>query len=421
MAHQNPNSFIDGVPVKISEKYKPPPKISLPQKIVQCLAHCQAASIARDLGYDFQLEQNSRHTISSWKNQRQQDRFARKERFRQRQIERQRQHDDHQKQMLTAVSYPSAADFPSDEDDQEPLSKSSEVATKQQEGIHSEPASTHSTAESTAKSTPVLDVQQRFDTILMPTIVPGPAKPNYSWSFANKVLATDEATNNSYTDIASMYSTSAPSAINKINWSDFENDTSSPFDNVELKSINDLDILAQVLRQNYISTPSEKKEEPAAESNGQQNKTVIDSETSTHSVMHPINANFLNSNGVSGPPNNVNHSTGYYQPDANMYTANNYYYHNTPLHQQPPITYNQQTQNHHLYFNYQNQALSVAARGADSNPGCNQRYAAAYGAEVPLNASAAWPVPHADHSSSPTPKASSVPDILRQLKNNTDN
>ncbi|XP_063973053.1 uncharacterized protein LOC135160446 [Diachasmimorpha longicaudata] len=47
---------------------------------------------------------------------------------------------------------------------------------------------------------------------------------------------------------------------NRLNYEDFYNDTSSPFDNVELKTINDMEELAQVLQSNTQWTPAPKIE-----------------------------------------------------------------------------------------------------------------------------------------------------------------
>lgn len=409
MSH-SPTSYIDGVPVKISEKYKPPPKISLPQKIVQCLAQCENLRVNDFYSepFDFQLERNTQINLSSWKNQRQQERFARKERFRQRQTERQRQQDEHQKRMLTAVSYPSAEDLSSDDDEK------IEIVEKKTSVVES---SSNSVATS-AKISPVQDTKPRFDTILIPTIMPGPPKPNSSWSFA---LHSDESAKETLrSDTNSIYSTSAPQqAICNINWSDFETDTSNPFDNVELKSINDLDILAQVLKQNYISNDSAANEDSKSE------KTQS-TETLSKSNAIPVNANILNSNDTQSSV--ANHSTGSYQhPAANNLYASNYSYQNQhqPISPQPPPT---TIQHHQVYFNYQNHTMpnspSSVMDNTYSSNNFNQKYASTYGAYVPLNTSLVVGqteqsigsgLPHATGSI----KANSVPDILRQLKNPT--
>lgn len=392
MSH-SPTSYIDGVPVKISEKYKPPPKISLPQKIVQCLAQC-AAQIKEDVSpgaaFNFQLERDTQIYLSSWKNQRQQDRFARKERFRQRQIERQRQHDEHQKRMLTAVSYPSAEDLSSDDE------KNEEV----KETVAEDGSTSYSSAESTAKVSPVQDNRPRFDSILMPTIMPGIPKPHSSWSFIMNSDGTAKPT---------TIPSTTQQAISAINWSDFETDTSNPFDNVELKSINDLDILAQVLKQNYIQSTVGNQEETSK------------NDTSPISIdALPVSANILNSNTDS--PAFVNHSIGSYQhpdPTSLQVYATNFSYQN----QQQPIS--PTIQNQHVYFNYQHPQTMHSDNNYTAN--CNQKYintnyAAAYlpnSSSLGHNQTQHQPTTVINNGSlsleSSAIKANSVPDILRQL------
>lgn len=208
------SNYMDGVPVKISEKYKPPPKVSLPQSIVQRLANSNA--VLSEASYDFTLEKIVLSKITEWKTVREHDRSSRCERIRQ----RQRQNEEKQKQMLTAVSYPSAEDLSSADEDDETSSSTTL------------PGGCDSAAVTTNIMPTPYSVANHFDTILVPTVVPS---------------ATDdtnaEPNRNQYTA-----STTTKANLFKINYSDFENDTSSPFDNIELKTINDLDILAQVLK-----------------------------------------------------------------------------------------------------------------------------------------------------------------------------
>lgn len=141
---------MEGVPVKISEKYKPPPKISLPQSIVQRLL--SSDDVLDQTKYDFNLERNVLLKITEWKSVRNRDQTERRDRIRQRQLERQQIVDERQKQLLTAVSYPSAEDLSDDE---------AECTTNGQPEHLSEPVS------ELRFSSP------NFDTILMPTVMPG--------------------------------------------------------------------------------------------------------------------------------------------------------------------------------------------------------------------------------------------------------
>ncbi|CAD7093024.1 unnamed protein product [Hermetia illucens] len=206
---QSPPNYMENVPVKISERYKPPPKVSLPQSVCQRL-NADDIPCLNQLTYDFSLEKNVLRRIDEWKKVREAERDARRERIRKRENERLRIEEE-QKKLLTAVSYPSTEDLSSEDD-----SASDEGATAIQE---TETKSIESTPIQVQYNPP----QQRFDTILTPTIVPD----SYNQGGYNNQMAKQN--------------------FSKINYSDFENDTSSPFDNVELKTINDLDILAQVL------------------------------------------------------------------------------------------------------------------------------------------------------------------------------
>lgn len=134
-------NYMDGVPVKISEKYKPPPKISLPQSIVQRLV---SSDVLEQTKYDFNLERNVAEHVAEWKSVRNREKTDRRERIRLRQLERQQMVDERQKQLLTAVSYPNAEDLSDDE-----------------------PEHLNEPAVELRFSSP------NFDTILMPTVMPG--------------------------------------------------------------------------------------------------------------------------------------------------------------------------------------------------------------------------------------------------------
>ncbi|XP_055850078.1 uncharacterized protein LOC129914746 [Episyrphus balteatus] len=207
-------NYIDGVPVKISEKYKPPPKVTIPQAVVNRLTNLTEDHYeSPQYTYNFQLEKQVVKKLAEWKKVREIERENRRERIRVYELQKCRDNEAKQKQLLTAVSYPSAEDLSSDNEEEDNSIENKVVVV-----APSKPdQSTHHS-------------RQCFDTILQPTV----ASP-----------------------LNSSYSTYSPSSVlipSKINYSDFENDTSSPFDNIELKTINDLDILAQVL--NYTQRHS---------------------------------------------------------------------------------------------------------------------------------------------------------------------
>lgn len=243
-------NYINGVPVKISEKYKPPVKIQLNQNIGQRLVNANNDINQIQLpNYEFSLEKNILAKLTEWQRVRQQQNCDRKERIRKRQQEHQRNIEEKQKQMLTAVSYPNADDLSSD-DEHESSNDSTTTRKENEQTVSSIP------------STPGhFSPPNHFDNILIPTVIP----EQYTMNKRAPGVLTPR--------------------FNKINYSDFENDTSSPFDNVELKTINDLDILAQVLKVNTTISDGNKisiRNEPIQSKDGNQNQ--VHSTTNTHSA-----------------------------------------------------------------------------------------------------------------------------------------
>lgn len=245
---QTHSNYINGVPVKISEKYKPPIKIQINQSLSQRLANVNS-DIGQILAtnYDTTLEKNVLMKLSEWQRVRQQENCDRKERVRCRQQEQQRHIEQKQKQMLTAVSYPSADDLLSDDEAED--SNESARTKKSYAGNESKPKIVSSTPGH-------FSPPNHFDNILIPTVIP------------------EQLMNNRTTNAL------APK-FNKINYSDFENDTSSPFDNVELKTMNDLDILAQVL--NITTKVADDKVKRAQNEDYNRKETVADFRGTHHS------------------------------------------------------------------------------------------------------------------------------------------
>lgn len=231
MSHSPPN-YMENVPVKISEQYKPPPKVSLPQSVIQKLNTTEIPSPLLD--YDFSLEENVIKKMVEWRKYRETESETRRERNRIREIQRMKQIEEKQKILLTAVSYPNAEDLSSDDEDGGAEDDDAES-----------PLSIHSITTPNNKSIVQCSPSQKcFDTILTPTIVP-------------------DASASSFNPINSSNN------IKKINYSDFENDTSSPFDNIELKTINDLRILGEVFKIHSTGTSEDDSHTESTESNNQ--------------------------------------------------------------------------------------------------------------------------------------------------------
>lgn len=227
-------NYMDGVPVKIAEKYKPPPFIyKLPQSLANKLNldknyywNCPVNS------YDFQLEQKALSKIEQWKRIRQRNKELRRERILRREEQRKKEDEDRQKNLLYSVSYPSTDDLSSDEEDEKV-----DVDLKYKKN-----SKDISQSKETSPQICVTETISSFHNILQPTVLSFNSSSN---------------TNSAVTPV--IKSTYESKLSNSFNYKDFEDDTSSPFDNIELKTINDLDVLAQVLHNTQIKYPADQK------------------------------------------------------------------------------------------------------------------------------------------------------------------
>ncbi|XP_067646936.1 myb-like protein F [Eurosta solidaginis] len=232
-------NYIDRVPVKISEKFKPPPKLyQLPQVIANRLQlpveHYDASP---HYDYDFQLERKVLAKIPEWRRMRQQDREARRERKERREQEHLFQIEAKNKEMLGAVTYPSTDDLSSSDNDSVSCDK---------EDIQNKDTTTER-KEIAEEAGVLLSKVNSFHTILQPTIIS--ASNNDKFRFLNNAAPLNLQSHNANKNGTMA---SVVKDVNAFNYRDFEEDTSSPFDTIELKTINDLDILAQVLHNTQL-------------------------------------------------------------------------------------------------------------------------------------------------------------------------
>lgn len=220
MSHSHFN-YMSGVPVKIAESYKPPKKFALTQSVSQRLS--TGSSVTTQLleksTHDFAVERSVLTKMSEWQHVRQRENSDRKERMRQHQQELKGLFDAKQKRMLTAVSYPSTDDLSSDDDGDDSGHGTSSDASKSAVSMKPVPIPAAQANGLNQQFSP-----PNFNNILVPTVMPGQENA--------QIKKNVTSTKNSH--------------CSKINFQEFESDTSSPFDNVELKTMNDLDILAEV-------------------------------------------------------------------------------------------------------------------------------------------------------------------------------
>ncbi|KAJ6636157.1 Ubiquitin-associated protein 1 [Pseudolycoriella hygida] len=380
MSYSQPN-YMEDVPVKISEKYKPPPKISLPQSIVQRLL---PTDVLEQTNYDFNLERNVLGKIAEWKTVRNRDQSERRDRIRQRQLERQQMVDERQKQLLTAVSYPNAEDLSDDET----------VPTIVPNNLSEPPAN------ELRFSSP------NFDTILMPTVMPGCE------------AAYDKQTTN-FSHLSNPFRSSNSSS--KINYSDFENDTSSPFDSVELKTINDLDILAQVL--NTLQSNETPTPETSTESNTSSDNTPIQQNNilPIDNTNDPIGGLYQRpSNAYGSMISNQTDRLAEFPRYASTYQSNENYYHfdnrNKPM---PHLTNavdvlpTSAIPNTDFYYNYNSPTLATNSYNLSNhnyNVHVGYHMNNIHSSTPTYNYSSSMSSGHLEKS-----KSKSVPDILKEL------
>lgn len=234
---------MDDVPVKISEKYKRFPKIDLPYSINECITRAQkVVDIANAANFSCTFERNVLSKIEELKNAKETKKNERRHRLQLLQEAEQKRLDaiaaaeeeERLKQLnVSEVSYPST--------DEIGVLAPEEKADKDCDNITSEA----NTPEKIEVSTnidlpPVTVVTEPPLNILQPTLVTS----HYS---ENNLLDDPDPLQNFKLNNKITRITHNPN-IDMLTFRDFENDTSSPFDNVELKTINDMELLAQVLQ-----------------------------------------------------------------------------------------------------------------------------------------------------------------------------
>lgn len=236
LSQHSGTNYMDGVPVKIPEKYRASTNEPLPQAVINKLSTVTTYNVNEEANYDFTLEHNVLSQINEWKTMRNNAKEERTKRIRDYEMEKQQQNEEKHKQMLTSVSYPNAEDLSSDEEN-------GKVGVGSPEHVQ-------------------LYSPHRFDTILTPTVLNTPISISDEMNIQT-ISRMPCASTKLPTSCAINKEKSINTTVNKsdivnyspanINYSDFEYNPSNPFDAVELKTINDLDILAQVLNSTCLN------------------------------------------------------------------------------------------------------------------------------------------------------------------------
>lgn len=348
----SPPNYTDGVPVKISERFKPPPEIHLPSKLINALSRTQVPVAFHD--YNFDLERKILSKTSEWVNWRANEKVARQQRIYERDQARQKKIENEQKEKLNQVSYPSADELTSSADEEE--------------------------IDDEAKANIPFNTNFNSNTILMPTQVTSASSSN-----SNRKSHRRYASNSS----------------NKIDFSFFESDA-SPFDHLEMKSLNEMEVLAQVLKSTAIESE---------DGNLERNNSSESENSETKG-----NNNNNNNNDQQPQPQDIQipHAYNNFTPNAtvysNYYNYGNFSAHGTPTH------------------NYQHQYASPFPPSYSSQqPTSNAYYAVNYVGGINNNSTNPPPqtttttMMACENNSSDNMEIRSVPDMVKELNEELDN
>lgn len=284
-------NYMDGIKVKISEQYKPPRRINL------AISYSQRLTLNKQIqdnipNYDFMLEESVKSKMNEWRNARHVLAEEKRERFEKCKEERRLREEERLKK---------EKEFQNKIEDQE-VNKIDNIT-----GVHnssytclvSKQDSSQNYISNTSTASMLFPTQvttSPYSNILMPTQLP---------------------------NIPNCQSYNAPKNNDKspFNISDFEADTSSPFDNMELKTINDMEELAQVLK----NDDSAHKNQNAYSYNTQPNQYY-------RSLQDPMSAYTTYTNpqvsGIPKPsyiqPMSYSGTNGYYCPSDNLFKNSPY-------------------------------------------------------------------------------------------------
>ncbi|XP_038221947.1 uncharacterized protein LOC119839623 [Zerene cesonia] len=239
--------FMDGVPVKISEKYKRPPRIELPYSITECPLRAQ--NVVECVKYCPTFERNVLSKLKELRSAKETKRNERRHRLQLLEEAKQKKLDaiaaaeaeEKLKQLsVSEVSYPSTDEISALSPDEKP-ERNCDTSSTQDNSPEIDkttsvdvalPCST--TQDSQTSILQPIQVQSKYQQSLLD--VPDPLQ---ELKISSKIAKPQYSHN-----------------VETMTFKDFENDTSSPFDNVELKTINDMELLAQVLQSQRDSTAS---------------------------------------------------------------------------------------------------------------------------------------------------------------------
>lgn len=245
------SDFMDGVPVKISEKYKRPPRIELPYSVIE--GPIRAQNVVDSVEYCSTFERNILAKLKELKSAKETKKNERRHRVQLLGEAKQKKLDaiaaaeaeEKLKQLsVSEVSYPSTDEISALSPDDKPEKNCDICPTSTQENSPEFDKTVNVDVEYTSSSNQeaqlnILQPIQIQSTYPQSSLLDDP-DPLQEYKMQTKMKKVPQYHQN----------------VETLTYKDFENDTSSPFDNVELKTINDMELLAQVLQSQRDSTVS---------------------------------------------------------------------------------------------------------------------------------------------------------------------
>ncbi|XP_063383206.1 uncharacterized protein LOC134669534 [Cydia fagiglandana] len=321
--------FMDGVPVKISEKYKRPPRIDLPHSVHECPLRAQ--NVVDNAVYCTQFETNVLSKLKELRSAKETKKNERKHRLQLLEEAKQKKLDaiaaaeaeEKLKQLsVSEVSYPSTDEISAISPD-EKTDKNCDT-TVLEESPEPEPPVPEVTYQTCSNPEPELNILQPIQlqaNYPQNSLLDDP-DPLQEYKTNNKIKKIPHYNHN----------------VETLTFRDFENDTSSPFDNVELKTINDMELLAQILQSQKESTTSCNPQQFISEQTFAAPSCASQAQTEGLGYL----PNSYNEQQMQGPglmyitPHHYPVSNGYYvpadnvcdnqMPMENMYMPNYQYY-----------------------------------------------------------------------------------------------
>lgn len=305
--------YMDGVPVKISEKYKPPPIITLPYGIIESTT--KSSEVVESINYDFSLENNVLKKLIEWQNARETERNERNHRLQLLEEAKQREQDlkaateneERLKQLsISEVSYPSTEEIseisPDDMEESKPQENPTVPVnhnceqTQMCQQITNPEGHTENTISYGNCMVNMYSSNQYLESSKPDILQPTPVSPHRTCAPTNLLDDPDpiqqfqqSISNKSHHKLSYIRPSYMKNNVDNLTFSDFENDTSSPFDNMELKTINDLELLAQVLNTNQSIVHHTNKDESYGKQPMLSQSSNGFTPTQTYSATHSTN------------------------------------------------------------------------------------------------------------------------------------